>query len=900
MMKAFSPGLALMLGAAVVAGARDARAEPVLSPEIPMDAPILVPAEGAQSDPVVAFDGTQYLVVWADERSGKGIRATRVTPSGAVLDPYGIPIAAGSWPSVAVGSAGFLVVYESGGDVHGARVGPDGSVLDPDGFVICGAPKHQTYPAVASDGDGFLVVWDDGRDKISGEQFDVYHARVAPDGTVLDPGGVLTALGTGPALWPTGHRPDVAYDGAGYLVVWGDQRIYGMRVSTQGAPLDASPIPIGPPPLGEGGQRFPSIAFDGARYFVVWSESVTEYYDYRIAAARVTPAGDVLDPTGILLAVEPDIDVALRNPKVAYDGTSAVVVWRRQELDLHSAALYQMRVSPAGVKLDPSGVLLADTAQNVLVGGESHAIARGGDSALVVWEENHAGDVATANGHIAGVRLAPSGAVLDPSPFPISMAANGQYEPAAAFDGASFLVVWTDDRNYETGQGFTDIYGARVSPTGEVLDSQALPIATGSGFQFKPRAVFDGANTLVAWWHLDYVDFHGDPIYQAYVARVSPGGVVLDPTPIALPLISWGDAPLALASNGTSTLVAADGYDGVIAVLVGQDGAVGPPLFLMSQPGQWYGLNPAAASDGAGYVVTWIGPTSPAGEVYGARISPEGVSLDPEGFLVSPPPTVTRSSSVDFDGSNSIVVWANEAAGIEGVYGARIGPGGQVLDPQPISFGPGAVPSIACDGQSTEVAWLERDSMGTGWDIRGAALSPDGTVFSTFPIAAEPESWGAPALAAGAGAALVAYSRFHEGSPFASHRVQVKLVAPAPCARAADCASGHCVDGFCCNEACGDGDPLDCQACSVEAGSHFNGSCGPVESPACTDPGPGAGGTGRDEDAATRLVAAGGCDCRAGAPPGSAASLWIAALAFLRRRRPRAAAHRDRVRRRGH
>lgn len=44
------------------------------------------------------------------------------------------------------------------------------------------------------------------------------------------------------------------------------------------------------------------------------------------------------------------------------------------------------------------------------------------------------------------------------------------------------------------------------------------------------------------------------------------------------------------------------------------------------------------------------------------------------------------------------------------------------------------------------------------------------------------------------------------------------------CASATECTSGFCVDGVCCNSACGGG-AVDCQACSVAAGAASDGSC---------------------------------------------------------------------------
>ena len=50
----------------------------------------------------------------------------------------------------------------------------------------------------------------------------------------------------------------------------------------------------------------------------------------------------------------------------------------------------------------------------------------------------------------------------------------------------------------------------------------------------------------------------------------------------------------------------------------------------------------------------------------------------------------------------------------------------------------------------------------------------------------------------------------------------------ATCTSNGDCdgPSGEkCVDGVCCNNTCGNGDPNDCQACSIAAGASVNGTC---------------------------------------------------------------------------
>lgn len=61
------------------------------------------------------------------------------------------------------------------------------------------------------------------------------------------------------------------------------------------------------------------------------------------------------------------------------------------------------------------------------------------------------------------------------------------------------------------------------------------------------------------------------------------------------------------------------------------------------------------------------------------------------------------------------------------------------------------------------------------------------------------------------------------------------------CALAVDCASDFCVDGVCCNSACGGGVDSDCQACSAAKGAAANGVCGAVQAAAAVVCRPAAG-----------------------------------------------------------
>ncbi len=154
-------------------------------------------------------------------------------------------------PAVAYGAGVFLVAWSDGSrqadrpaaNIYCARIdAATGKSLDPQGVLVCGAADLQEWPAVAFDGTNFLVVWQDFR---SGKQYDVYAARVSPQGKVLDPDGLPISAGS-----HNEARPAVAFAAGSYVVVWMDARqypvygIYCARVTPAGKVLDTEPIAL--------------------------------------------------------------------------------------------------------------------------------------------------------------------------------------------------------------------------------------------------------------------------------------------------------------------------------------------------------------------------------------------------------------------------------------------------------------------------------------------------------------------------------------------------------------------------------------------------------------------------------------------------------------------------------
>src|SRR5207249_3319913 len=115
----------------------------------------------------------EYFITW-DSFYGR-IYGSRVTRSGTVLDPNGIFISIASgeygYPVVAANGSDFLVVWQDGRngainslDVYGARITHNGDVLDPGGFAVHAGTFDQQSPALAYGGSGRFLLAEQGFD----------------------------------------------------------------------------------------------------------------------------------------------------------------------------------------------------------------------------------------------------------------------------------------------------------------------------------------------------------------------------------------------------------------------------------------------------------------------------------------------------------------------------------------------------------------------------------------------------------------------------------------------------------------------------------------------------------------------------------------------------------------
>lgn len=355
---------------------------------------------------------------------------------------------------------------------------------------------------------------------------------------------------------------------------------------------------------------------------------------------------------------------------------------------------------------------------------EDPAVAFGDLSYLVVWE-----DWRSTRCEIYAARVTPAGEVLDPTGFVVSPGAAQQDDPAVAFDGTNFLVVWSDWR----GGQRPNIYGARVSPGGVVLDPAGIPISTAPEDQDSPAACFDGTNWLVAWG-----DKRDGSQYDLIAARVTPGGVVLD-------------------TNG----------------------------FVISSATRNQGT-PTIAFDGANTLVVWgdaRNTGSTASDIYAARVSPDGAVLDSNGIAVSRASRSQWYAGAAFGESLFLAAWQDDrVSNTYNIYAARITRDGGLLDPAGIAVctatGTQNNPVLAFDGSEFVVAWDDSRRGGNG-DIYGARVTLAGVVYDEQPLAVRTGSRMKPGLARGPGSqVLLVYQGYADtvgGRTYNKPRIWCKL-----------------------------------------------------------------------------------------------------------------------------
>jgi hypothetical protein len=569
------------------------------------------PANYYAVNPSVGSDGTNWHVVWEDwnpANSRPNVRGARVAPSGQVLDPswvdmfeYGYPSFGPREPQVAfAGAAGLLTWRDSAtSQVWARRVAPTLQPLAAP-FVL-GTYTTTMRPTLASDGAQFYVTV---RDRLF---------RVAANGTVLDPAGIVVAIG-GASVDSTLH---CAWNGSSLSVVNSRGGVNALdvfltRVAANGVVIDNPSLQVTTHPDNE---YRALVAGSGGASTVVFASvatSLSHLEDFRTvhvdAAGVASPHVDV--DAG--LARQQDVRlVATPGGHVAAWVSKSSSGSRLLALPLDASGL-PLAVQPVPIATWPAGV------------ERTGAVACSGSEVAFAWSD--------AIGQVFVQRFDLALQPLDAAPVPVVAATSGSPAIAAAANGDFLVAAIVPLTNH-----VNTVRGVRVQAgTSAVLD--ATPLAIGGNHAREVRVDALGSGWLVHWARASSHDIQTTVLLTATVSSAGQVGAVAQASATYYATCS----DLAVL-GGEALLVYHCGLYGQDGIRARRLSAAGVPLggeLVVSDDatGQMF---PQVAVRGDDWLVAWTdyrrntGIEQARGDVYVARVRADGAVLDPTGVAVT-------------------------------------------------------------------------------------------------------------------------------------------------------------------------------------------------------------------------------------------------------------------------
>ena len=218
--------------------------------------------------PLVAFDGTNYLVVWMKE-----ITSTNYEVYGQFIDTSGNLVETAFLiattnaeeedklraPAIAFGGNTYLVTWVNNGALIGRLIDKSGNLVGTEISINSSAREN----AVAFDGTNYLVAWGNvipDTDRTVSAQLVSQQGALVGENFIVDD-----------SSYPSDNPISIGFDGSRYLIVFHEEMeneewdLYGRFVTTAGTAAERIAIADE-----TGDQQFPTIAFDGTNYLIAW------------------------------------------------------------------------------------------------------------------------------------------------------------------------------------------------------------------------------------------------------------------------------------------------------------------------------------------------------------------------------------------------------------------------------------------------------------------------------------------------------------------------------------------------------------------------------------------------------------------------------------------------------
>ena len=455
--------------------------------------------------------------------------------------------------------------------------------------------------------------------------------------------------------------------------------------------------------------------------FIVWTDVRNGTRD--IFIQRMSPLGNaVWAPNGVVVCgAASDQDW----PSLLPDGNGGVIVaWS----DFRNGAtthydIYAQRFNGSGVaQWAPNGVAVCAANRGQFY---PKMTSNGAGGAIVAWDDDRANQ-----GDVYAARLTSAGATPDGIlGVAVSARATVESTPSLIPFGSGALIAWTDARN-----GVPDIFAARFSSAGTVLEPNGIPICATGGDQLYPLIAGDGTNGAIICWSDSRVE-------TVYAQRLNSMGVV-----------QWMPNGVPVGDGGTGAIfggvnIVTDGGNGAIITWMdwdGQDYNIYAQRLNAAGARQWLPNDveicnesseqriPVAASDLAGgAVIAWQDKRAlgQGYDLYAQRVLSGGnVAWTPNGVPVCTAQFDQNDLSAVPDGTGgAIFAWTDRRLFTENdVYALRLDAGGNM--PTTGIAGPGGAPGPAA--LMVLPAWPNPFAESTAIEVRlqeGTAVSVDVT-----------------------------------------------------------------------------------------------------------------------------------------------------------------------------
>jgi hypothetical protein len=577
--------------------------------------------------------------------------------------------------------------------------------------------------------------------------------------TQLLAGDTSPAAAAGPQL-----APKIARGGNEYLAVWADRRtavgangsigivyfgagigsmtdILAARLDASGNVIDTTPIVIS---QADFNQTAPQVEWNGQNWLVTWmTERNNDRYYSDVNAVRVSPAGQVLDNTPIVISAADTTLNQFPPYSVASDGTNWTVLFRGLDSTAGIWTLQATRIAPDGTLMDPAPHTVRQPAANVL--NYSADLVFAGDEYLMVWSEAGSDFVSgTIRGQVLSTTLSPIG-----SSFLINRYTPTDADrPSIATDGSGFLVTWSEERYY----GFSQLFASRVSHGGTVLDVAGIaitPQVSGDYTMFSPDVTFDGTNYIVAFNdQISGASFEQD----LYAQRISTAGALVGAaTHVQSAAGDQQEASIAPKAGGGAQVIWTDrslntGDGDIFGTQVSAAGVAGTLAAIsLGAPRQTV---PQLAGNGNGYLAVFKSETSGTARILAQHLNSAGVPIDAQPTVIASGANTIQQVAVAWNGSEYLVTWNDGRQ----VFARRVNADGVAIEPSPFFVMAGTAPSVSALGTTflvADVNWPitpeQQYTFVTRVSAAGAVLGSPiqlGTGFDTHPrLAAVGGNW---------------------------------------------------------------------------------------------------------------------------------------------------------------